>query len=251
MQRDDVEAGAVGDEVEDVHADVAEHALGAVLRGEPPEPALLGAPVAPVPAGEPGLQVARLDVADLADLAGLDHAAGGLDRGGVAVGEVHHVDRPAASAASVIARASAWFSASGFSQKTGLPAARSSIVVGLCDAVGGRVDGGVELAPGDRVGEAAEGAGDGVGAGEVAGALGVGVDGGDELAAGDGGEALGVVAGDGAGAEDQEPLVPSLTGSPPRRRLCSDGPCGVIFSGARSTGTFGASATSCQAAAGL
>ncbi len=95
VQRHDVEAGAVGDEVEDVHADVAEHALGAVRGGEPPEPALLGAPVAPVAAGEPGLQVGGLDVADLADLAGEHHLAGELDRGGVAVGEVDHVDEAA------------------------------------------------------------------------------------------------------------------------------------------------------------
>ena len=44
------------------------------------------------PADEPALQVAGLDVADGADLAFLDHAAGGLQRAGVAVGEVHHVD---------------------------------------------------------------------------------------------------------------------------------------------------------------
>ena len=72
--------------------------------------------------------------------------------------------------------------------------------------VGGGVDGGVELAPGDGVGEAAEGVGDGVGGGEVAGALGVHVGGGDELAAGDEGELLGVGAGDGAGAEDEQAL---------------------------------------------
>ncbi len=115
--------------------------------------------------------------------------------------------RPAASAATVISMASSAFSASGFSQKTGLPPATSASVVALWTPSG------VELIAASKPPQAmassrlAEGVGDGVGPGEVAGALGVGVDGRDDLAAGQVGEALGVVARDGAGAEDQQALV--------------------------------------------
>ena len=103
-------------------------------------------------------------------------------------------------------------------------------MVGLCTGSGVELIGGVELAPGDGLGEAAEGVGDDVGGGEVAGALGVHVDGGDELAAGDEGELLGVVAGHGAGAEDEEaldaPVSLVLTGSPPRRACAGSRPSG-------------------------
>ena len=132
--------------------------------------------------------------------------------------------RPAASAASVIAIASASFTASGFSQNTGLPAAISSSVVGLVRRVGGRVDRGVELAPGDGVGEAAEGDRDLEGVGEVAGALGVGVDGGDELAAGHQRR----IARRGCGPSRRCRAISSrcwpLTGSPPRRPRAATGP---------------------------
>jgi hypothetical protein len=49
----DLQPRAIGGEIEDVDADVAQRAVRAVLLGEPPEPARIGPPVAPGFADEP------------------------------------------------------------------------------------------------------------------------------------------------------------------------------------------------------
>ena len=54
-------AAAEGGEVDEVDADVADRALAAVGGRQAPQPAVLGAPVAPMLADEPALQVGRLD----------------------------------------------------------------------------------------------------------------------------------------------------------------------------------------------
>ena len=92
LQGGDVEPRAESDEVEYVDADVAEHASRAMGARQPPQPARIGAPVAPVRRRQPALQIARLDVADRADLAAGDETARFLDGVRVPVGQVDHVD---------------------------------------------------------------------------------------------------------------------------------------------------------------
>ncbi len=89
----DIEARAVGREVDDVDADVAERAVRPVLLRQPPEPFALGLPVAPGLADQPALKMRRLDMAHGADLAGEHHLPPLLQRRRVAVGEVDHADQ--------------------------------------------------------------------------------------------------------------------------------------------------------------
>ena len=64
-------AGAIAGEIEDVDADIAQHAVGAVLRATAARATgRIRAPVAPGLGNQPALQIARLDVPDLADGAG-------------------------------------------------------------------------------------------------------------------------------------------------------------------------------------
>src|SRR5690606_8447032 len=47
-------------EVEDMDADIAQHAFGAMGGGEPPEPLAFALPIAPSRLGQPALQIAGL-----------------------------------------------------------------------------------------------------------------------------------------------------------------------------------------------
>ena len=88
----DVERCAIAGEIEDVDADVAQHAVRAVAARQPPEPFRVGAPVAPEFRHQPALQIGGLDMAYRADLARLHHLARLLERRDIAIGEVHHID---------------------------------------------------------------------------------------------------------------------------------------------------------------
>ena len=157
---------------------------------------------------------------------------------------------PARSAAAVISIASPWLSASGFSQNTDLPPAISASVVGLC------APSGVELTAASNspqaIASSSEPNANGIwkAAGEVARPLVVGVDRRDQLAAGHQREPLGMGARHRPGAEHHEPLLAGHR-KPSSPGRCSEAPFWVIGSGALSTGTLGASATSRQGGAGL
>jgi hypothetical protein len=197
-------AGGEGGEVHYVDADVAEDAAAAVLGGQAPEPGRRGAPVAPDFAGEPGLEVAGFDVADLADLAGGDHGLDGLDGGPVAVGEVHHVDDTGFLGGGDHLQGVGVVEGEGFFAEDVFAGAEA--LDGLRGVEGvGRDDGdGVELVPGEQGVHGGEGVRDTVRRGEGGDAFGTDIDGGDEGAAGDGGVTFGVAFGHAAGADDGE-----------------------------------------------
>ena len=73
-------------------ADIAERAVRAMCRAEPPEPPTVGLPVAPEIADQPALQIRRLDMTHRPNGAPKHHVPNLLDRRRIAVGEVHHAD---------------------------------------------------------------------------------------------------------------------------------------------------------------
>src|SRR5690606_5754815 len=75
----DISGRAEGDEIENMDADITENTVGAVALGQPPEPLLAGAPVAPGFRNEPALQVGCLDMLYRADAAAEHQLAGGMD----------------------------------------------------------------------------------------------------------------------------------------------------------------------------
>ena len=260
-QRGDVETGAEGDEVEDVDADIAEDAARAMGRRQPPQPSLVGPPVAPVARRQPALQIARGNMPDVADLARLDHPPRHLDGMGVAVGQVDHVDH-----ASRLCRRNHFEGVGRMDCQRLLAEHRLAVFEDLqrrrlVDLIGRCVDHRLETAPGQRGVEIVERMRDAVHGGEGPGPFGLGVTGRDDGAAGDRAEMLGMAMGDAAGAEDQDALRtrrgPGRRGRPAGHRkpaspsLWSEAPRCSIGSGALSTGTFGAFDTSDQAGTGL
>ena len=71
---------------------ITEHALAAMLAGKPPEPGWRCFPVAPDLTRKPTLQVAGLDMDDLAEFSIAHELCRLLKRCGISVTEVHHVD---------------------------------------------------------------------------------------------------------------------------------------------------------------
>jgi hypothetical protein len=110
---------------------------------------------------------------------------------------------PAASAVSVIASLSAWFGASGFSQNTCFPTASSASVVAT---IRRRVDGGIELTPGDRRFQALEEIVDLADGGERRRTARHLVDASDDAAARNLGKLLNMMPGDAAGAEQKNSM---------------------------------------------
>src|SRR5690606_27272145 len=86
----DLRRRAIGGEVENVNADVAQRAVRAVRLGKPPQPLRPRAPVAPGLGDEPALQIRGFDVTYGADPAGKNEVTRGVDFRHVAIAQIDH-----------------------------------------------------------------------------------------------------------------------------------------------------------------
>ena len=158
-------------------------------------------------AGQPALEIVGVHVANRADLAGIDHLARPLDRVGVAIGEVDHIDdagglrRLHHRHGVLVVHRQGLFAEDMFACRDELQRGR------LMDIVRRRIDGRVESAPGDRLVEAAEGLRDAVGFCKGLCALEIAVDCGDDLDRLQLAELFRVTGGNPARAEDDQTML--------------------------------------------
>jgi len=252
-------------QVEDVDADVSQHAGAAMGGGHPPQPGRVGSPVAPGGLHQPALQVGRLEVAHRTDVPGRHHRLRGGERGYRAVAQVDRVHETGSRGHLGHLPCQGVFRCEGLFAQHVLAGAQQGKRCGVVHRIRRDVRGGVESAPGERLVEACEPALDAV-LDQVGGQrVRPVVHRGDHARTGHGRVLARVLAGPVAGAQDQHPhrRCARRRGSRARRIrhrhrhrnpcspcACSFGPRSSIGSGARSTGTFGASATSAGRGAG-
>ena len=195
-------ANGVGGKVDDVDADVAQHALAAVCGGLAPQPGVGGAPVAPDFGGQPGLVVGGMEVDDAAEFAGGDEGAGLLQGGGGAVGELHHVDDVFAAGGVGHFFGVGVVGGEGFFAQDMFAGGDGVEGDGAVELVGGDDGDGVHRGLAEKFFVVGVCVGDAVFAGEFFDTGGVDVAGGGDGDAFDGGEFFGVLRGHAAGADD-------------------------------------------------